>query len=304
MSLVIKTLDLARAEFKEQAILAAKDFPRVMETICTELKSNQEYEKFATVSSLPLPMFTDEGELVPEGSPRKLYNKNWAVKKFGQRVRFTYESKYSDHYQMFSTLGAQAGRRQMQNRDYLFGQFLINGWNTGADFLGADGKPFFSTTHGTGVGSPTFSNTVSSGTTLNPVNINAAKAQVRRVTDPNDVPYAYTGEWKLLVPPEKEYTALEMLGSVNQAYTADNTMNSAKVRVFATPVVVDFWTDVNAWALAPSDKSEHGVFCMYRMPYTVETDVDKQRQNEFIIATEEMVIGWKHNYNWFGNEGG
>lgn len=303
MALVLKTLDLARAEFKEQLVIAAKERPKVMEMFCNPLNSRQEYEKFATLSGLPLPGQADEGELVPEGSPRKLYNKSWSVTKWGQRIRYSYEAKFTDQYQIFPTLGRQAGQRAMDNRDYLFGQFLNFAFTDSAAYRGADSKPFASTTHGAGDGSPTFSNTVSVGTTLNPVNINAGKAQVRRVLDPNDVPFRYTGDWKLLTVPEKEYTAMELLGSVNQTATADNTMNSAKTKLFAEPVIADFWTSTTAWALIPADKSEHGIFCMYRMPLTTETDVDKQTQNEFIIVTEELVIGWTHAYNTFFNSG-
>jgi len=303
MALVLKTLDLARAEFKEQLVIASKERPRIMELICNPLNSRQEYEKFATLSGLPLPGPADEGELVPEGTPRKLYNKNWTVTKYGQRIRYSYEAKYTDQYQIFGTLGKQAGMRAMDNRDYLFGRFLNNITTNSAAYQGADSQPFASTSHGAGTGSPTFSNTVSVATTLNPVNLNAAKAQVRRVLDPNDVPFRYTGQWSLLTVPDKEYVAMEVLNSTNQAFTADNTMNSAKANVYANTIIADFCTSTTAWGLFPTQKEDHGIFCMYRMPLTTETDVDKQTQNEFIIVTEEMVIGWTHSYNTFWNPG-
>jgi len=302
MALVIKTLDLARADFMEQQVLAQKASAKRYAMFCREINSRQEYEKFSTLTGLPLPGQVDEGQLVPEGTPRKLYNKSWQVSKYGQRIKYTYEAQFTDQFSVFETLGKQAGQRAEQNLEFLFASFLANAWNSGSDYLGADGVSFASTAHPTN-GGPTFSNT-SSNLSLNPVNLNAAKTQVRKVLDANGVPFDYTGEWTLVTPVDLEYTADEILNSTGLAYSTDNTKATQKTYMAGNSVTLPFWNSTTtAWALFPTNKDEHGVFKMNRMPRKTEFDTDKQHQAEFIIVTEENVIGWLHSYNTYMNQG-
>lgn len=121
-----------------------------------------------------------------------------------------------------------------------------NAFNT-TTFAGGDGLALCSSAH-THVGTATTQDNTSTSA-LSKTALAAARLQMRGFMDETDNLINCMGD-TLVVPPELEQTAWEIINSQTEAYTADNTANFWKGRYKV--IVWDYLTDTNNWFLLDS----------------------------------------------------
>ena len=121
-----------------------------------------------------------------------------------------------------------------------------NAFNT-TTFAGGDGLALCASAH-THVGTATTQDNTSSSA-LSKTSLAAARLQMRGFMDETDNLINVMGD-TLLVPPELEQTAFEIINSQTEAYTADNTANFWKGRYKV--IVWDYLSDTNNWFLIDS----------------------------------------------------
>jgi phage major head subunit gpT-like protein len=121
-----------------------------------------------------------------------------------------------------------------------------NAFNT-TTFAGGDGLALVSSAH-THVGTATTQSNLTTSA-LSKTSLAAARLQMRGFMDETDNLINCMGD-TLVVPPELEQTAWEIINSQTEAYTADNTANFWKGRYKV--IVWDYLADTNNWFLLDS----------------------------------------------------
>jgi hypothetical protein len=104
---------------------------------------------------------------------------------------------------------------------------------------------------------------------------------------------------KLVVHPNDEFTARELLRSVmlvDSANASVNAINSVTSEYQIDLVVWDYLTDSDAWFLA-GDKMDHNLCFYWRKKPVIDTDFDFKTE----VALQKMVARWVAGYSdWRG----
>lgn len=194
---------------------------------------------------------------------------------------------------------AYASRQTVENR-------VWNILNFGFDsaVTGADGVPLFSSAHPLkGLGT-TFSNTATgaalSVTSLQDAIVNAFDLLV------NDRGLAITRTAKyLVVPPQLEATALELLKSAYVPTSANNAINVQYNRLEL--IVSRYITDPNAWFIF-GNKGElgsdaHACKVIWRWRDNFEQDMDYDTRSVKVSLDFRFTYGWTDWRATYGNQG-
>lgn len=143
-----------------------------------------------------------------------------------------------------------------------------NAFNTSV-FTGGDSQALCSTSHawkGTAVTQSNIGTTALSKTSLA-----TARLAMRNYMDDTDNKITAMGD-TLLVPPELEQTAFELINTEKEVGTANNTINFWKGRYKV--VVWDYLTDTNNWFLIDSKYSKMLLLWFDRIPTEFNKDKD------------------------------
>lgn len=156
--------------------------------------------------------------------------------------------------------------------------------------VGYDGKPLAAYDHPL-IGGGTGDNYLQEA--LSVEGLKKARLKMRKLTDEKGVKIQATGD-TLVVPPELEYTAIEILQSDKEAYTGDNTMNVFKGRINKL-VVLDYLEDPKNWFLLDSGLHELNFFWRVRPEFKNDEDID--RFTIRFVGRERFSVGYS---DWRG----
>lgn len=194
---------------------------------------------------------------------------------------------------------AYAARQTVENKVWN----IINLGFDGTNAPGADGAALFSATHPL-KGGGTFTNTATAAalsvTALQDAIINAYDL----LTDDRGLPIARTAKY-LVVPPQLERTALEILKSAYVPYAADNTVNIQYDRLEV--LVSRFITDTNSWyVFGPKGElggDNHAVKVVWRWKDNFEQDRDFDTKSIKASLDFRFTYGWSDWRSTYGNQG-
>lgn len=156
--------------------------------------------------------------------------------------------------------------------------------------IGYDGKPLAAPDHPL-IGGGTGDNYLQEP--LSVEGLKKARLKMRKLTDEKGVKIQATGD-TLVVPPELEYTAIEILQSDKEAYTGDNTVNVFKGRINKL-VVLDYLEDPKNWFLLDSGLHELNFFWRVRPEFKHDEDID--RFTIRFVGRERFSVGYS---DWRG----
>lgn len=178
-------------------------------------------------------------------------------------------------------------------------------FNLGFDvnITGADGKPLFASDHPKKEGG-TLSNTATAAalsvTTLQDAIVNAFDL----LEDDRGLPIVRTARY-LLVPPQLERTALELIKSAYVPGTANNEINIQYDRLEV--VVSRYLTDTNAWFVlgnkGPLGSDAHALKVIWRWKDNFEQDTDFNSKTIKSSLDFRFTYGWSDWRGTYGNPG-
>lgn len=206
---------------------------------------------------------------------------------YAKRIGFSHQFVRDGKVNMWNDRSRDMGWSANQTMEILLADML----NSGNTTIGYDNQPLFSASHplirgGTG---RVQSNLLATPATLSVVSYRAMLTMFRRFFDPTGVRRIQLDAAKLIVPPELEWDAKEIVKSVTRPDTAnraDNvSMNTTQIFVY------DYLLQPKPWFIF-ADKSDVKIKVYEREKFNVmEYEREEQRMN-WVQAAFAFSFGW------------
>jgi hypothetical protein len=298
----ISTLQAGRVGIREYVKLQSAQMEKQYPMLVNEINTSQEFERFRQYSEFGYAQPTDEGGLVAFDQKQLLYTADFTPIQRTLGFSVTKQAKFTDQYGVLSGYSKDIAQAFIDTKELVVANLFNNGFS--ASYAGIDGVSLFNTAHPLRGISPTWSNrgdTSGADVTFGPLGLQSMLTAARKQRTSRNKPGRFSGKMNLVVPPDLEFPARIIMESAGQAGTSNNDANVVKSRLNLQ--IVDNLTSTTAFFLMPAEKSKHGLFLLYRMPFDTDADKDVKTGTEIYVASEEYVTGWKHAYNLQGTSG-
>lgn len=258
-----------RKVFYDEYKMVEEQYPAIF-NILTSTMQNETDSKISGLGSMPQ---KTEGQGITYDDPLKGNNTVYTHLTYGLGFRVTEEMWEDDLYNKIKKMPAALSRSARARIETTAADVFNNGFTDSAAYLGADSEPLFG--DGTTYTHPllngdTVYNQLPTPADLSPTSLKDALTYWRAMTDDRGLIITIPPRY-LVVPPELEFTAEEILGSTQEPYTAENQINVLRKRL--TLVVWDYLTDADAWFIL-SDKSNHALNFFWRRKLTQKNSDD------------------------------
>ena len=247
---------------------ALKEKDMIYKGIYDVRSSKKERETDQSIVGVGMLDLKEEGVGITYDDFTEGYSVDYIHDTFAKGIRITEEMMEDDLYSVMNKR-AQALARSARYRMEYDHASLFNYANATTIFTGGDGKALIASDHPlAGSMGSTYSNLSTSDLSLSA--LESATTIFRKMQDDNGLLVNITPK-TLLVPPELEFDAYEILNSSGKPYTGDNEQNYFKGRF--NVVVWDFLTDTDSWFLL-ADKSDGAPISFERVPISFKEDGD------------------------------
>ncbi|MCC6483820.1 MAG: Mu-like prophage major head subunit gpT family protein [Armatimonadetes bacterium] len=264
-------------------------FLRSMETapshyrkLAMVMPSTKSEEKYAWLSSVPgVREFVDERRAASlQERSFTIENKTWEATIEVERAALEDEQYGQIKLRVQSLAEAAARHKEQMVIDLLARGFTDECY---------DGEPFFSSTHP--AGSATQSNTGASA--LSASAVQSAISQMAKLTDEEGRPLGVVAD-TLIVPPDLEWKALELVGSILGPETSLNAINPLRGRLEV--IVSPYLTDANNWFVAATKSALKPFILQERTAVEFEA-LDGQSGSESAFMRDRFYYGVRARYN-------
>lgn len=204
----------------------------------------------------------------------------------------TKEAYDDELYGQFKKGAKQLARSMRIKKERVAADILNNGFDANFVQPGGDGLSLFNTAHINGpTNSNTYSNQLAVAAALSEASLEDLIIQVRRAKDPRDLEIQLRAV-RLIVPPELQFEAQRILGSVLQNDTANNATNAMRdMRSISDGFVVnDYLTSASNWFIKTD--APDGLKCYQRQEVDFGEDMAFTTGNYRFKATERYSFGW------------
>lgn len=280
-------VELAREGLLDQVKLYEEnDKPYWQQLVGKTLSTRQAYEEIIQEGDFPMATTLDEGDPVSystfsTGNTKRFYP---VMRAIGYSV--SKPAKFTDLYSVVSKPTRKMYQALKKAKEQKVANIFVN--HTSSSYTGPDGSALVSTTHGTRVG--VSSNRPATDIALGYLALAQAIQELMRTKSHEGDPYAITGTFSLLVPPEKLDLAHRVSKSVKQPESANNDPNFAGgmvSKVLANP----YLTSTSAWWLV-IDGEDNPIRLLNRIPLFSEADYDMDNQKYKFVVGEEYDVFW------------
>lgn len=257
----------------------------------------------------------NEGEAVVYDVRIQGGTRRYVHQTYGLGVRMSYELMQDDQTGQME----QSPKGLVQSHIFAQEQTAANVFNLGFSSTGTltdDGVSLFNNQHpllgGTaatniapGVGSfstssGTYPNRPQTDADLSFTALQYATMTFQRMPNARGLPVSVRAK-KLLIPPELEFIAIELIGSAGQPYVTDNTVNSL-LSTGLTYFIRNYFTSPSAWGLL-ANKDEHRWMFYERQAIYGDYDRDFDQQALKFLAISRYSAGADTWINSFGSLG-
>ena len=247
--------DLVSQDFLKIFDDSLKSKPPVFSNIYDVQSSKHKYEKISGVTGLPLLAAKDEGAEPGNGSLKQKYDKEYLHTTYALTTRITreaFDDDLSGQLRKIPMLQAVSARETVENTAAAVFDRSQNG-----SYLGPDGKVLCATDHPRADGG-TWSNRPSSNADLGVTVLEAALSAMRRTVDDYGNPMGTMPDM-LLLPPEGEWQAIQLLKNAEKSNTASRDINAIKTRGLAY-LIWDNLTDDDSWYILTPKQQRQLIF--------------------------------------------
>lgn len=246
--------------------------------------------------------FEDSGR-VQYTEPVKGYEETFTHHEFARGI--TIERKLIDDNRIAQALDAASalGDSAFRMREKAGANVFINGFSAatsetlddyGTDASGADLVGLLSTAHPRHAGDPTTTDSNEGTLALSAANVSTTRSTMMDFVDMNgDLLNVMPDE--ILVPPELEDTALEIVRSAQDPASANNAINpqAGRFRV----IVWHYLTDANAWFMIDSGRRRQSLRWFDRIPLEFAREEDFDTLIGKWRAYMRFSLGWS-DWRW------
>lgn len=258
-------------------------------------KSDSAFEEMRTMAGLGLFVRTPENvefsqDRFYDGFPKRFQHDDWTLG-IGFSHQFLRDIKSRVARERSTDLGRSARSTQEEN----VASMLNLGFS--ATQLGPDGKPLFATDH-PNVRGGSQSNIISPVSTLSVTSYRLMLTKFRRFFDDTGVRRINMDPAKLVIPPELEFQAAEIIKSTGRPDTANRVDNVTRN---ATEVFVyDYLTSPKNFFMAAMAEQQH-LQVFNRENFGVREFEDEKTLVEFVVGRYSQSFGWPHWMGWVGS---
>jgi hypothetical protein len=274
-----------------------EEFPMEHERIYNVRSMDRGIVNHTQVSGIPAVGSIAEGAEYPTDQFVQGYDTLFKAVKYGVIVPITEELMMDNNNEEAFQRAEQLGRAMREAERISAASIFNNGFSV----AGPDGVSLFNTAHPLAYpGAGTSSNRLSVDADLSLASLEDLVTVMRKTKDQAGKKVLVRPRY-LVVPPELEFLAHELLESVSkpQASTANNltevnSVNSMRSRYGLEPVVMDYLTDDDAFYLT-ADKGSHKIYWYWRMQPQVSSDMEFKAD----VALMKIKARWALNYSDF-----
>ena len=260
-------------------------------------RSFEEETKLAGFSAAPV---KNEGSAIAYDNAQEAFTARYNHETIALGFSITEEAVEDNLYDSLSVRYTKALARAMAYTKQVKAAAVLNNGFSSA-YLGGDGAPLFSTSHGL-VNGGTNSNRPTTNADLNETSLENAVIQIAAWTDERGLLIAAKPK-KLIIPPALMFVATRLLETSLRVGTTDNDINAIKNNgsIPEGYSVNHFLTDTNGWFLTTD--VPNGLKHFERMPLSNSMDGDFDTGNVRYKARERYSFGWSDPLGVFGSPG-
>lgn len=276
-----------------------KTVPKQHTEIFSISTSNKKTEYDLPLYGFGLAIKKDEGTNITYDDPGEGYKSTYTHDSWALGFKITEEAYDDELYGMMAQMASKLALSMAYTKEVNGASILNNGFND--SFPGADAEPLFGDatayTHPLKDTGGTDKNRPSTNVDLSMSALKSALIDFRATLDDQGLVWQVGLQPKfLVVPPDLEDTANELIKSEKDPETMLNTINVMRKRL--TVVVNDFITDTDAWYLL-ADKNTHKLKLLQRKPLRTESADDFDSGDMKYKAIERYIFGhsdWRGTY--------
>ncbi len=222
----------------------------------------------------------------------------YTVNDFKLRIGFSEQAIRDMLVNLAHDRGRDLGFSARQTMEVL----IANIWNN-TTTNGYDGVPLFSAAHPNvknpgSVQSNLLGGTTPTPATLSVLSLRQALSQYRRFFDETGVRRIQVDPRMLVVPPEEEWNAYEIIKSGERPDTANRATNV--IRNMLDVFVYDYLTDVVHWFIGPDGKYTQ-VKDYNRRTLAIDNYEDKDSETNWVQAAFAFSQGWSGWLGWLAS---
>jgi len=267
-------------------------FPPQFSRIFRVLNSKRSIEQTTQLSGIGLFGQIPEGGDVIYDQPVQGFDKTYVHQQFGLGFKISRVMADDDRWGIIKKMASELGRSARETIEIAVAAHFNNGFDAG--YPGPDGKALFATDHPLVKSGGTQKNRPTVAADLDIASLQIALTDFRQMKDSSGKKIRVPAK-TLVVPPDLEFTAAEILEGKMRADTANNTVNAFRHRdtfgSFTDWMVWDYLTDPDAWFItAPRERTELRFYWRER-PATMH-DVD------FDSRTIKTAMWMRYSHGW------
>lgn len=276
-------------------------FPPQYTQIFRILDSGRSIEQTSEIAGLGLFNSINEGGNVRYDEAVPGFSKTYTHTQYGLGFKMTRVMVDDDRWSIISKLASELGRSSKETIELAAAAVF----NTGFTTNGPDGVALFATNHPIVKTGGTQTNTLAVAADPDIASLELALTDFRKMKDPSGKKIRVKPEL-LVVAPENEFAASEILNATMRSDTANNTPNAFKNRsgfgAFDSMFVWDYLTDPDAWFIRCNREDTEMRFYWREKPVTLH-DVDFDSRSIKTAMWYRMSLGWSSFYGWYGSPG-
>lgn len=275
-------------------------FPPEYTNVFRVMDSKRSIEQTSEIAGLGLFSEIPENSAMRYDEPVPGFSKTYTHLQYGLGFRISRITVDDDRWAIIDKMSAELGRSAKESIEIAHASVFNNGFST----LGPDGKALFASDHPL-VKSGGVQSNLGASADLDISSLETALIAFRRMKDPTGKRIRVKPQ-TLIVAPENEFAASEILNATMRSDTANNTPNAFKHRVgmpsFENLFVWDYLTDVDAWFIT-APKEDHELRSYWReRPNTVHA-IDFDTRSVKTAMWYRQSYGWSNFYGVWGNPG-
>lgn len=256
--------------------------------------SGRAFEEHLRLAGLGTFQVKREGTAIPYDDPVQGTRVRTIFTVYALGFRVTMEMRDDDQHNIISKMPKDLADSARDHRERI-AHDLINNSFSATTYTGLDGAALCATHTNLKTGTSQ-SNSITPAVALSVSGIQSALTNMRTTTNESDRFISLTPAM-LLIPPELEFTAAELLKSDRKPYTADNEINTvATSRIGVTEFVSEFLTDDESWWLL-AVKSQHTLTWWNRKSLATDNSMDSQTKDMLYDAMYRAAVAF---YDWRG----
>jgi hypothetical protein len=272
-------------------------FPSVSEKLFNVRDMKNGIVQHGQISSLGPAAEVGEAEEIPQERVYQGYSTTFLAKKYGLLLATSQEAIDHERFDSISKNPAKMGRAIASTKEIAAAAHFNNGFGT----TGADGKVLFATDHPLLTpGASSSSNTLGTPADLDRTSLKDLITVMRKTLDTAGNKVMVKPKF-LVVPPELEFVAYELVKSIYAPDTSYNNLSAIGPQGLYSlePLVWDYLTDADSFFLV-GDKADHDLYWFWDKHPEIKTQLEFKSDVALTRILTRFVSGYS---DWRGVAG-